>query len=57
MIVYNVLIYSLFTFMDPQLPIQNCFKMWVHYSTRGVEGYLMNFHGPRKDITFQKLVY
>ena len=45
------------TFMDPQLPIQNCFKKWVHDSTRGVEGYLMNFHGPRKDITFQKLVY
>ena len=27
------------TFMDPQLPIQNCFMKWVHDSTRGVEGY------------------
>ncbi len=42
--------------MDPQLPI-NFFKIWVHDSTRGVEGYLMNFHGPRKDNVFQKLVY
>ena len=38
--------------MDPQLPIQNCFKKWVHDSTRGVEGYLMNFHGPT--ITYLK---
>ena len=41
------------TFMDPQLPIQNCFMKWVHDSTRGVEGYLMNFHGPT--ITYPKL--
>jgi len=28
-------------------------KSWVHDSTRGVEGYLMNFHGPT--ITYPKL--
>ena len=57
MIVHNVLIYNLLTFMDPQLPIKNFFKIWVHDSTQGVEGYLMNYHGPRKDFIFQKLVY
>ena len=51
--VYNVLMYGLFTFMDPQLPSQNCLRKWVHDSTRGVEGYLMSFHGPT--ITYPKL--
>ena len=51
--VYNVLMYGLFTFLDPQLLIYTFFKIWVHDSTRGVEGYLMNFHGPT--ITYPKL--